>query len=125
MGGVVIAHEVARALGVRSIFTERKDGEMQLRRGFSLKHGEKVLIVEDVITTGGSVKEVIKLIKDMGVEVVGVGSIINRSDKEIDFEVEFRSLAKVELQIFEPEKCPLCEQNIEIDKPGSRSCQKH
>jgi orotate phosphoribosyltransferase len=120
LGGVVIGFEVARALGVRGIFTERKEGEMQLRRGFEVKPGEKVLVVEDVITTGKSVLEVIALLKSKGCDVFGVSSIIDRSSEPVDFGVEYKSLAKVEIETFDPNSCPLCTDGIAIDKPGSR-----
>ncbi|MBU0650423.1 orotate phosphoribosyltransferase [bacterium] len=121
MGGIIIGYETARALGVRSLFTERKDGEMQLRRGFSVKKGEKVLVVEDVITTGGSVLEVIKLLKSMGAEIVGVGSIIDRSSNPVDFNgAPYKALAKIDIETFHKENCPMCADNIGIDSPGSK-----
>ena len=120
LGGVTLAYEAARAIGVRGLFTERQDGVMVLRRGFSVSKGEKVLVVEDVVTTGGSTKEVIELIKSLGADVVGVGSVIDRSSKRIDFGVPFESLAKVDVQTFEEKVCPLCKDQTPITKPGSR-----
>ncbi len=120
MGGIIIGYEVARALNAKSLFTERKDGKMSLRRGFTVDKGEKILVIEDVITTGGSAKEVVLLLLDMGCEVVGVGSIIDRSAGPVDFPVEFRPLAKIDLDVYEPGVCPLCKQGIVIDKPGSK-----
>lgn len=120
LGGVTLAYEVARALGVRGLFTERQGGKMALRRGFSISGGEKVLVVEDVVTTGGSTKEVIELVKSFGAKIVGVGSIIDRSAKEIDFEAPFIALAKVGVETFQESECPLCRKNIPITKPGSR-----
>ena len=120
LGGVTLAYEVARAIGVRGIFTERQDKKMVLRRGFSVSKGEKALIVEDVVTTGGSTKEVIELVKSLGVDVAGVGSIIDRSSKGRDFGVPFESLAKVNVNTFEEKDCPLCKKEIPITKPGSR-----
>jgi orotate phosphoribosyltransferase len=111
---------VARALGVRGIFTEREDGKMTLRRGFSISEGEKALVVEDVVTTGGSTKEVIDVIKGLGGVVVGVGSVIDRSGKEIDFGVKFKSLAKVDVRTFKEQDCPLCKSGAPVTKPGSR-----
>lgn len=120
LGGVTLAYEVARAIGVRGLFTERQDGKMVLRRGFSVSKGEKALVVEDVVTTGGSTKEVIDLVKSFGADVVGVGSIIDRSGAGIDFGVAFKPLAKVEVETFEEAKCPLCKKETPITKPGSR-----
>jgi orotate phosphoribosyltransferase len=120
LGGVTWAYEVARALGVRGLFTEREDGKMTLRRGFSIKEGEKVLVVEDVVTTGGSTKEVIEVVKALGGIVAGVGSVIDRSDKTVDFGVTFKSLAKVDVRTFKEHECPLCKAGTTAVKPGSR-----
>ncbi len=120
LGGVTLAYEAARAVGVRGIFTERVDGAMILRRGFSIKEGENVLVTEDVVTTGGSTKEVMDVVRNSGGIVVGVGSIIDRSDKPIDFGVKFESLAKVKVETFKENDCPLCKKNIPVTKPGSR-----
>lgn len=120
LGGVTLAYEVARAIGVRGLFTERQDGNMVLRRGFSVSKGEKALVVEDVVTTGGSTKEVIDLIKSFGADVVGVGSIIDRSSAGIDFGAPFRPLAKIKVETFEEDKCPFCKKQMPITKPGSR-----
>jgi len=120
LGGITLAYEVARAIGARGIFTERQDGKMILRRGFSIKNGEKALVVEDVVTTGGSTKEVIEVIKASGGIVVGVGGIIDRSSDKIDFGAPFVSLAKINIETFSEANCPLCKKNIPIVKPGSR-----
>jgi len=120
MGGVILSYVVARYLKARSLFTERENGVMKLRRGFTVKPGEKVAVVEDVVTTGGSVKEVIELLKDLGANVMCVGSIIDRSGGRVDFGVPFESLLKLELPVYEPEDCPLCKQGIPAEKPGSR-----
>ena len=120
LGGVTLAYEVARAIGVRGLFTERQEGKMVLRRGFSISKGEKALVVEDVVTTGGSTKEVLGLIKSLGADVVGVGSVIDRSSEKIDFGVPFESLAKVSVETFEEKDCPLCKKQVPITKPGSR-----
>ena len=121
LGGVTLAYEVARAIGSRGLFTERQDGKMVLRRGFSISKGEKVLVVEDVVTTGGSTKEVIELVKSFGANIVGVGSIIDRSSVAgIDFGAPFKPLAKVAVETFEEDKCPLCKNQTPITKPGSR-----
>ncbi len=120
LGGITLAYEVARAIGVRGVFTERQDGKMVLRRGFVVKSGEKVLVVEDVVTTGGSTKEVIEVVKNSGGKVIGVGSVIDRSDSPVDFGARFESLARIKIETFKEGDCPLCKNNIPITKPGSR-----
>lgn len=120
LGGVIIAHETARALGVRCLFAERKDGVMQLRRGFAIEPGERLLVAEDVVTTGGSVREVIRLVESLGGRVVGVGSIIDRSGGSSPFAVPFRSLLRLEIESYAPGECPLCRAGIPAEKPGSR-----
>ncbi|MFH1782600.1 MAG: orotate phosphoribosyltransferase [Candidatus Omnitrophota bacterium] len=120
LGGVVVSYEVARSLNVRSIFTERKEGKMVLRRGFSLSKKDRVLVVEDVITTGLSTKEVLEVVMSTGALVAGVGSIIDRSGKTIDFGVKSMSLLKLDIPVFSEDKCPLCKEGIPINKPGSR-----
>ncbi|AFV02473.1 Orotate phosphoribosyltransferase [Dehalobacter sp. UNSWDHB] len=121
MGGIVVAHEVGRNLGVKAIFTERQNGEMALRRGFKLEPGEKVLVVEDVITTGGSVKEVINIVKEAGAVPVGVGVLVDRSGGKADFDgLLLHSLIQMNIEAYEPDDCPLCKQGIPWEKPGSR-----
>ncbi len=120
LGGVTLAYEVARSLKVRGIFAERKDGIMQLRRGFSLSDNESILVVEDVITTGGSVKEVISLLEKNNKKVVGVGSLIDRSVEKIDFGYPFHSLLRLPLRAFPPRECPLCKEGKPLSKPGSK-----
>lgn len=120
LGGVTLAYEVARALRVRGIFTERDEGKVMLRRGFSIAPGEKVLIVEDVVTTGLSTKEIMDLIKSCGAEVAAVASIIDRSDVRPDYGVRFESLAKINIKTYVPEECPLCKAGGAAIKPGSR-----
>ena len=120
LGGITLAYEVARQLGARGIFAERENGTMTLRRGFSIARGEKVLVVEDVITTGGSTKEVIELVKRSGGIVVGVGAIIDRSAGGADFGVEIQSLAKARIETFAPEACRVWKSNTPLTKPGSR-----
>ncbi|MBE7029344.1 MAG: orotate phosphoribosyltransferase [Clostridia bacterium] len=125
MGAVIMSYEVSRHLGVPNFFTERENGEMALRRGFEIKEGQRILVVEDVITTGGSVKEVIKLLTDMGGVVVGVGSIVDRSGGSADFGVPFSSVIKIDVEAFEPEDCPICKEGkIPVVKPGSRNIKK-
>jgi orotate phosphoribosyltransferase len=121
MGGMIVGYEVAKQLNKRSIFTERENKEMILRRGFSLAKGEKVLVCEDVITTGGSVKEVIDIVKKSGAEIVGVASIVDRSNGKVDFGFPLFSTLKLEVVSFGPNDCPLCKDGkIELVKPGSR-----
>jgi len=122
LGGVVVAHEVARSLGqnVRSIFAEREAGKMSLRRGFAVSPGERLLVVEDVVTTGGSVLEVVELVQEMGAEVVGVGVLVDRSGGKLSCPVRFESLLKMNIQTYSPDDCPFCRQGIPVVKPGSR-----
>ncbi len=120
LGGVIIAHEVASALNVRCIFAERKEGEMQIRRGFEVKEGERVIVVEDVVTTGGSVNEVISLLKERNANVIGVGSLINRTKGTNPFEVDYRALMEVNIESYDADDCPLCKKGIPAVKPGSR-----
>ena len=120
LGGVVIGQEVGRARGVRAIFAERQDGTLSLRRGFTLGPGDRVLVVEDVMTTGGSTRETIEVAKAAGGEVVGTASIVDRSGGTIAFDVPFTSLLAIALPTYEPEKCPLCAQGLPVVKPGSR-----
>lgn len=121
MGGIIVAHEVGKSLGVKALFCERQDGKMLLRRGFSLAPGERVLVVEDVITTGGSVKEVIEIVKQAGAIPVGVGVLVDRSGGRADFDgLPLASLLQMNIETYEPENCPLCNQGIPAEKPGSR-----
>ena len=120
LGGIVIGQEVARALGVRAIFAERQDGQLMLRRGFSLQPGERVLVVEDVVTTGKSTRETIDVAKATGATVVGAASIIDRSGGEQKLDVPYHALATVSLPTYQPESCPLCAEGKPVVKPGSR-----
>ena len=121
VGGIIIAYQTAACLGVRNIFAERQDGKMTFRRGFQVKPGENVLVCEDVVTTGGSVREVIGLLRDAGANVVGVGSIVDRSNGKVDFGVPFKAVLSMEVVSWEPQDCPLCKQGSVAYKPGSRS----
>jgi orotate phosphoribosyltransferase len=120
LGGVLVAHEVARALGVRALFTERQEGVMSLRRGFRLEPGENTIVVEDVITTGLSTRETIKCVQEAGGKVVGVGSLIDRSGGAADLGLPKAALATLSVQNYKPEVCPLCKSGIPAVKPGSR-----
>ena len=147
LGGIVIGQEVGRALGVRAIFAERQDGRLMLRRGFALQSGERVLVVEDVVTTGGSTRETIDVARAAGAVVVGAAAIIDRREIpkpnsqtpnsetqppnsnalgfgswDLGFgEVPFHALAEVSLPTYDPEKCPLCGAGLPVVKPGSRA----
>jgi orotate phosphoribosyltransferase len=120
IGGIVIGHEVARALGARFIWTEREGGEMTLRRGFTVSPGEKTLVVEDVITTGGSTRETIEALKRAGAEVVGAASIIDRSGGSVEVGVPRVALATLRVLSVEPSICEACESGEPVIKPGSR-----
>jgi orotate phosphoribosyltransferase len=122
IGGIVIGHEVARALGVRSLFAERAAAKMELRRGFSLRQGERVMVVEDVFTTGGSIREVMAVVNDNGGVVGGVGSIVNRG-VSVDFGVPAAYLVRAEIANYEPGVCPLCKKGLEVVKPGTKRQQ--
>ena len=121
LGGIVIGHEVGRALGVRAIFAERQDGALTLRRGFTLSPGTKVLVVEDVVTTGGSTRETIEVARAAGAVVVGAAAIIDRSGGNQALDVPFHALATVALPTYQPESCPLCAAGSPVVKPGSRA----
>jgi orotate phosphoribosyltransferase len=121
IGGILVAHEVARALGVRALFTERENGAMRLRRGFTLSPGERCLVVEDVITTGGSTREVVQCVEEHGGVAVGVGSLIDRSGGTAAFPVKRVALATVSAATYPPESCPLCRAGSVAVKPGSRT----
>jgi orotate phosphoribosyltransferase len=121
LGGVVIGQEVGRALGVRAIFAERQDNALTLRRGFVVSENDRVLVVEDVLTTGGSTRETMQVARAAGGQVVGAASIVNRMGRDPDLGVPFVSLVNVDLPTYEPDRCPLCAQGLPVIKPGSRS----
>ncbi|MCX7614752.1 MAG: orotate phosphoribosyltransferase [Clostridiales bacterium] len=120
LGAIQMAYEVSRSLKCENFFAEREDGKMTLRRGFSIKPGQRILVVEDVVTTGGSVREVLELVKEAGGEIVGVGSIVDRTGGEIDFGVPYRSVISMKVTSWEANDCPLCKEGKEVVKPGSR-----
>jgi len=120
VGGIIVAHETARALGVRALFTEREAGVMTVRRGFSLRQGEQVLVVEDVVTTGGSTRETIEVVKNAGGLVAGAGSIVDRSGGAVDLGVRQHSILVLDVPVYDPSECPLCKQGTAATKPGSR-----
>ncbi|MCL2434601.1 MAG: orotate phosphoribosyltransferase [Lentimicrobiaceae bacterium] len=118
MGGIIVAYELGRQLGVPAIFTEREDGKMVLRRGFEIQSGQRVLITEDVVTTGKSSLETIEALKPYGAEIVGIACIANRSTGNIEYPI-FDAI-KLDIESWEPENCPLCKEGIPYVKPGSR-----
>jgi orotate phosphoribosyltransferase len=122
LGGIVIGQEVGRALGVRAIFAERQDGALMLRRGFVIAGSDRVLVVEDVLTTGGSTRETMQVAKAAGGQVVGAAAIVDRSGPSgVRFDVPFFALLEIALPTYEPDQCPLCAQGLPVVKPGSRA----
>jgi len=121
LGGIVIGQEVGRALGVRALFAERQDGVLMLRRGFALGPQDRVLVVEDVVTTGKSTRETIEVARAAGAHVVGAWAIIDRSGGEQNLDIPFHALATVSLPTYQPESCPLCAAGQPVVKPGSRT----
>lgn len=124
IGGIVVGTEVGRQLGVKTIFAERKEGIMTIRRGFRLAKGERVIVIEDVITTGGSVAEVIELLDEAGALLVGVGSVVDRSNGKVRLADNQFSVLAMEVISYTPEECPLCKAGIPVEAPGSRTNQQ-
>jgi orotate phosphoribosyltransferase len=120
LGGIVIGQEVGRALGIRAIFAERQDGTLMLRRGFALRRDDKVLVVEDVLTTGGSTRETMEVATAAGAHVVAACAMVDRSGGNHGLSVPFHALLPMRVPTYQPESCPLCEQGVPITKPGSR-----
>ncbi|MDD4097991.1 MAG: orotate phosphoribosyltransferase [Lentisphaeria bacterium] len=121
IGGILVGQEVGRSLGVKAIFAEKDEqSNLLLRRGFTLKPGERVLVAEDVITKGGRVQQTIDLVRASGAVPVGVAVMVDRSDGGVDFGLPCKSLIKLSLPTFAPEQCPLCQKGVPIDKPGSK-----
>ena len=120
IGAIQMAYEVGKQLGIKNIFAERENGKMTLRRGFTIDKGQRVLIVEDVVTTGGSVREVMELVKECGGEIVGIGSIVDRTGGKIDFGVPYKSAFSMDITSYEPDECPICKTGKPRVKPGSR-----
>jgi len=120
LGGIVIGQEIGRALRVRAIFAERQDGALMLRRGFMIAESDRVLVVEDVLTTGGSTRETMNVAAAAGGHVVGVASIVDRSGGAVRFDVPYESLLAMNLPTYQPDACPLCAQGLPVVKPGSR-----
>ena len=121
LGAIQMAYEVGRQLQCENFFAEREEGVMTLRRGFAIQPGQRVLVVEDVITTGGSVREVLDIVRRAGGEVVGVGCVVDRSAGKVDFGVPLRAVISLDVESWEPDDCPLCKEGkLEVVKPGSR-----
>lgn len=120
LGGVIIGHEVGRALGVRALFAERQGRVLMLRRGFMLSDTDRVLVVEDVLTTGGSTRETMQVATAAGGHVVGAAAIIDRSGGAATFDVPFQALLQIDLPTYQPDVCPLCAKGLPVTKPGSR-----
>ena len=121
LGGLIIGHEVGRALGVRAIFAERQEKTLTLRRGFSLDPSDRVVVIEDVVTTGGSTKETMVVAEQAGAKVVGAGSVIDRSGGNATLGVPFSSLVTLSLPTYQPDECPMCKAGQVVTKPGSRT----
>jgi orotate phosphoribosyltransferase len=121
LGGLIIGHEVARALSLRAIFAERQDGALTLRRGFSLSPADRVIVIEDVVTTGGSTRETIEVARQMGATVIAAGSIVDRSGGASTLEVPYSALVTLALPTYQPDACPLCAKGDPVVKPGSRA----
>ena len=117
-GGILLAHEVGKALGTRAIFTERDNGKMTLKRGFHIEPGTRVLVVEDIVTTGGSVKEVMEVVQEKGGELVGVGLLVDRSGGKVDFGIRTEALLHLNVETYDPNSCPLCAEGKEFTKRG-------
>lgn len=121
LGGVVVGYEVARHLGARAVFAEREGEKLILRRAFRIGPKDRVLVVEDVVTTGGSVEELVTLIQDSGATVVGVGALVDRSGGWAAFDVKYHALLSLNLKTFTTQECPLCKEGVPLSKPGSRA----
>lgn len=121
VGAILVAYEVARALGARALFTEREGGTMRFRRGFEIRPGDRCLVVEDVITTGGSTREVIQVVEEAAGVLVGVGALIDRSGGAVTFPAKKATLATLTIPAYKPEDCPLCKAGSFPIKPGSRT----
>ena len=120
IGAIIFGYEVAKQAKKRNLFVERKDDVMQLRRGYTLKKGERVVIIEDVITTARTIFETIDAIKEYDVEIKGVGCIVDRTQGKLDDKLKINSLLKIDPVVYDPSDCPLCKQGLELVKPGSR-----
>lgn len=124
VGGIIIGYEIARALSCRTIFAERVDGNMQLRRGFEIAKDDRMLIVEDVVTTGGSILEIAQIAKQSGAEIIGYSSVLNRSMGRFAPQEPYIPWLSLEIETFEPNDCPLCKSGVPLYQPGSRNLAK-
>lgn len=125
LGGVVFSYQLAQLLNKPSIFAERQDGKLALRRGFTLEKGQRVLIAEDVVTTGGSVDELIELVKSHGAEVAAVLALVDRSASQLKFkDIKYNALIRLDVNTYKPVDCPLCQKGVPLEKPGSRKQEK-
>ena len=126
MGGILVSYDVARALGenIRSVFAERVDGKLTLRRGFKIEKDERVLVVEDVVTTGKSVKETLDVVKQFTNNIVGIGSLVDRGGNFDPKDIDYFPLIRLKIENYEPASCPLCKKGIPLQKPGSRFIKK-
>jgi len=120
VGGLIVGHEVAKALGVRAIFADKENDNLVLKRGFKIGKNEKILVAEDVVTRGGRVQQTVDLVRGLGGDVAGIAVIVDRSQGNASFDVAHKSLLQLELETFDPEECPLCQKNIPIERPGSK-----
>lgn len=120
VGGLIVGQEVARALGCRAIFADKEDGKLVLKRGFTIRPGERILVAEDVVTKGGRVQQTIDLARSFGADIVGIAVIVDRSGDDAKFDVPFKSALKLSLPTFQPEECPLCKEGLPVDRPGSK-----
>ena len=119
MGGIVLGYEVAKQMGKNFVFSQRKSDKMTVRSGFRVEPGMKAVIIEDIVTTGGSVQEVIELLRSLGVEIIAVGLLVDRSGGKVDFQVRTEALLKLDIKTYEPHNCPLCQEAIPLNIPGS------
>lgn len=124
IGGIILSYEVGRQLNIKSIFAERENGKMELRRGFHINKGTKVLVVEDVVTTGGSVKEVIELVENCGGDIRAIGSIVDRSKGKANFKYPYESVLQINIDTYEKDECPLCATGSIPYKPGSKKMEQ-
>ena len=120
VGGLIVGQEIARALGCRAIFADKEDGQLVLKRGFSIKPGDRILVAEDVVTKGGRVQQTIDLARSFGATIVGIAAIVDRSGGNAKFDVPFKSALKLSLPTFEPAECPMCKAGQVLDRPGSK-----
>jgi orotate phosphoribosyltransferase len=120
VGGIILAHEVARALGARSCYSEKEGDRMTIRRGFSVRPGTRALVVEDVVTTGGSVRKTVEHLQGRGAEVCAIGALVDRSGGTAEFDVPFHVLAELQIETYRPADCPLCKSGIPLVEPDTR-----